>query len=136
MADYFEANSSDQHYNPTFIEYKNRCEQEYLRIENNLSPINEPFTLRELTPCIKELKNNRCPGPDTITFEMIKHLPIETIEVLLNIYNYIWQNHIYPEQWKKVITVPIAKSNRNKNNVNNYRPIAISNTLNNFFRKW
>lgn len=135
IANNFQYHSSNEKYDKNFLTYKTTCEQQQIDIQHDDSPINNQITLHELEIAINELKDNRCPGPDSITFEMIKYLPLKSVLQLLQIYNTIWLKHVYPTQWKKVITVPIPKQYKNKTNADNYRPIAISNTLNKVLQK-
>lgn len=99
------------------------------------TPINDPFSLSELMQIITSLKPNSSPGPDGITYSMIKHLPQESVDHLLKIYNFIWTNRSYPRQWKKSLVIPILKQNSNKTDPKNYRPISLSNCLSKVLQK-
>lgn len=66
---------------------------------------------------------------------MIKNLPPETRNVLLTIYNNIWENQKYPEKWKEVITIPILKPNKNKTDPDSYRLISLSNSMSKILQK-
>lgn len=73
LAESFEKNSSDDNYDPQFLQTKNQAENEKIQISaNNNIPINEPFNKHEIDSTIKELKCNTSPGPDNISTEMIK----------------------------------------------------------------
>lgn len=129
LAKSFQYNSSNQNYKDSFIKYKETVESTKLSIENDNSDINSPFDKFELTYAIKQLKDNKSPGPDGIPSEFLKKLPEETLEYLLQIYNQIWQHKKYPKQWQEAITIPILKPNKDKSNPDSYRPISITNTL-------
>ena len=49
-----------------------------------------PITYRELTESIKNSKDGS-PGPDGIYSQFLKHLPEASLELLLNIFNFIGQ---------------------------------------------
>lgn len=109
---------------------KEEIEHNTIEIDEDDEEINLPFSENELNHAIDKLKDKKCPGPDSITSELIKQFPRTTkIYLLLDIYNYIWQNKVYPQKWREVITYPIPKPNKNKTDPNNYRPISASNVL-------
>lgn len=54
------------------------------------SAINDPFSINELHRTIKMIKKISAPGRDRIDYDMIKHLPLETHQCLLEIFNKIW----------------------------------------------
>lgn len=129
IAKSFHSNSSTNNYNKDFQGIKRIAEQTEIKIENNNDPINYRLTYKELNNVIQELKDNKSPGPDNITAELIKHLPNNAKKHLLAIYNHIWTKNVFPEQWRKVIIIPLLKPNKNKSNPTNYRPIALSNVI-------
>jgi hypothetical protein len=55
-------------------------------------PLNEPFTHQELIDAIEGSKNNSSPGPDSITYEMMKHLPRTATNHLRELYNRVWNS--------------------------------------------
>ena len=48
-------------------------------------------------------------GADEIYYQLLKHLPRDSLVVLLNIFNYIWASGDIPECWKEATAVPIPK---------------------------
>ena len=49
---------------------------------------NKDFNLDELVEAI-QLSHDSATGPDEIHYQMLKHLPENSLETLLNIFNYI-----------------------------------------------
>lgn len=43
----------------------------------------------------------------------------DTINKILEIFNHIWQNDIYPSQWNKVIVTAILKPGKDKTSLDN-----------------
>ena len=60
---------------------------------------------------------------------MLKHLPENSLETLLNIVNYIWTTVTYPEDWTLATIIPIPKPGKDPAEPNNYRPIALTSCL-------
>ena len=60
------------------------------KIFNRNFRYNKKFTMRDLKRFLKT-SNNSSPGPDQIHYEILRHLPIETLHILLNIINETWK---------------------------------------------
>ena len=75
---------------------------------------------------VLEISKNTSPGPDNIANILIKQLPNSAHEVLLKIYNIMWQKKVFPKIWKQAVVIPLPKPNKNKYEKNNYRPIALT----------
>jgi Reverse transcriptase (RNA-dependent DNA polymerase) len=73
--------------------------------------------------------NGSSSGPDDIHYEMIKQLGEKEKEMLLGIYNDIWQQGCYPEEWRKALTIPIQKPGKDPENPESYRPISLTSCL-------
>ena len=80
--------------------------------------------LRELDKC-----SSSSPGPDDIPYDFIKHLSLEALEYLLEIFNYIWNFKVFPDQWREAIVIPILKTGKDNSLPENYRPITLTCTL-------
>jgi ribonuclease HI len=60
---------------------------------------------------------------------MIKKLPENALLYLLEIFNKFYKENYFPRQWRKATIIPIPKPNKNHNNPNNYRPIALTSVI-------
>ena len=60
---------------------------------------------------------------------MRKHLPENSLETLLNIFNYVWTTGKFPEDWQYATIIPIPKYGKDPAEPNNYRPIALTSCL-------
>lgn len=92
------------------------------------------FTSLKTTPgevkkFLQNLPNNKAPGPDTITYKLLKNLPRKTIVQLTHIVNGIILHQHFPTQWKSTIIVPIPKPGKNATNRESYRPISLVNSV-------
>ena len=67
--------------------------------------------------------------PMICIIKILKHLPIRTLETLLNILNDIWINWKFPKDWSKATIIPIPKPNKDHTEATNYRPIALTSCL-------
>ena len=68
-------------------------------------------------------------GADEIHYQMLKHLPDTSLEILLNIFNYIWTTGKFPDDWQYATIIPISKPGKDPVEPNNYRPIALTSCL-------
>ena len=60
---------------------------------------------------------------------MLKHLPENSLETLLNIFYYIWTTGKFPEDWIYATIIPIPKPGKDPAEPNNCRPIALTSCL-------
>ena len=75
------------------------------------------------------LSPNSAPGLDNVTFELIKHLNEKAKKYLLDFYNHLWKERLFPKEWQHAIIIPIAKPGKDPCIVNNYRPISLTSCL-------
>lgn len=66
------------------------------------------------------------PGPDGITYIMLKYLSLDSLRNLLYLYNRIWEEHTFPSSWRKAYIIPFSKPGKDSTNPSNYRPIALT----------
>ena len=118
-------NSLDEH----FKKIKNKAESKTLNFETIQDLYyNKIFNIDEfdyaLTSC-----NNSAPGKDNICFEMIRHLAPTAKAHLLQFYNHLWLQNLFPEKWRNDIIVPILKSGKDPSKAVSYRPISLTSCL-------
>ncbi len=85
-----------------------------------------PITIVELTQAIKKLNNSK--STDTTGFSnfIIKKLPMNSRQGLLNLFNKCLIDNELPSEWKTAEVTMLPKNNKNnKKDINNYRPMAI-----------
>ena len=86
--------------------------------------INEPFQIKELEKGLI-INKQSAPGLDKIPYEIYSNLPSEAKEILLQLFNKIWNNIALPNSCKHTILVPILKPNKDPHDTKSYRPIAL-----------
>uniref|UniRef100_A0A671QEF9 Reverse transcriptase domain-containing protein n=1 Tax=Sinocyclocheilus anshuiensis TaxID=1608454 RepID=A0A671QEF9_9TELE len=60
---------------------------------------------------------------------MVKHLSETSLNIILSLFNKVWESGKLPADWKHGIIVPIAKPGKDHTQPNNYRPIALTSNL-------
>ena len=60
---------------------------------------------------------------------MIKHIHSTMTNIILQTFNRIYDENIFPNTWRTAIIIPIAKPRENHTNPLNYRPIALTSCL-------
>lgn len=89
----------------------------------------EDITIDEIRNSLRNMKNNKAPGPGGIPIELIKHSPIQVIEVLKEIFNdCIYGKSAVPSKWKYAWIVPLYKKGDRKK-CNNYRGISVTSSV-------
>uniref|UniRef100_A0A8D8Q0R7 Craniofacial development protein 2 n=1 Tax=Cacopsylla melanoneura TaxID=428564 RepID=A0A8D8Q0R7_9HEMI len=87
----------------------------------------ETPTLHETVQAIKRLKNNKTPGTDELTSELLKKGGPMLREEIHKLIVKCWETETIPDQWREVIIIPLHKKN-DPTDCNNYRGIALLNT--------
>ncbi|GBM86573.1 putative RNA-directed DNA polymerase from transposon X-element [Araneus ventricosus] len=75
------------------------------------------------------------PGPDGITYNILRHLNTTSVSYLLLLFNRIWTEQKYPSHWHEAIVVPILKPGKDPSNPLHYRPIALTSCLRKTFER-
>ncbi|GFV93036.1 putative RNA-directed DNA polymerase from transposon X-element [Trichonephila clavipes] len=73
--------------------------------------------------------HNTSPGPDGISYVLLRHLSEDSLVSLLYLFNRIWREQVYPTQWQEAIVIPILKPGKDPKNPLSYRPIALTSCL-------
>ena len=79
--------------------------------------------LHELKQAIK-VSRDTSPGIDTVHYQLLKHLPEDSLLLLLYIFN-----QDFPILWKTAIIIPVPKPGKVLSDPGNYRPIALTSCL-------
>lgn len=88
--------------------------------------LDSDISIQELNLALSKLSVKKSPGPDGITNEFLKNLPLCGREWLLSIYNTFLINESVPRDWATSLTVMLYKKGI-PNDPINYRPIALLN---------
>ena len=72
---------------------------------------NTQFSVRELLDCLQKAHDTAV-GPCDIHYQILKQMPYQTLEVLLDIYNEIWNCGVFPSQWREATIIPIPKQEK------------------------
>jgi sorting nexin-29 len=83
-------------------------------------------SLEEIQYAIQTLKNNKSPGDDKISAELLKLRGQNLTKNLHNIIQQIWTKEKIPKDWNESLICPIFKKG-NRNKVENYRGITLLN---------
>ena len=86
------------------------------------------ISVDDVKKAIKSLENKNTTGPDGLSELFIKQCSDTIIFPLLLLFNKSLESCIFPKIWKKSSIIPVFKSG-NKQDIKNYRPIAIMGTV-------
>lgn len=65
------------------------------------------------------------PGKDDIQAKMIWNLPDKLVNIVLELFNEIWDLGLLPSQWAEAIQIPILKKGKDASNPL-YRPVSLT----------
>ncbi|KAM7289705.1 hypothetical protein ISCGN_029833 [Ixodes scapularis] len=86
--------------------------------------IDSDFTDAELQTALFQLKRNTAPGPDKITYGMLRNIPDNKLDELLRHINEVWATGELPEEWKEAHVIMLPKRGKLPNTPANLRPIS------------
>ena len=89
----------------------------------------DEITYQELIAVIKKFKKGKAPGPDEVPMEIFKQMNKGNLEEILKIINKWWNEEEIPEEQLRARIVLIFKNKGNSNDIDNYRPIALTNSM-------
>ncbi|GFW71709.1 RNase H domain-containing protein [Trichonephila clavipes] len=125
----FASVSSSDSYSPAFQVTKNRLERTPINFRcRQPLPYNCDFDMFELKRALSSAKNTS-PGPDGISYVLLRHLSEDSLVSLLYLFNRIWREQVYLTQWQEAIVIPILKPGKDPKNPISYRPIALTSCL-------
>ena len=97
-------------------------------------PLLDPITIDQINEILKKAKNT-APGEDSISYQILRNLPLAAKEYLTKIYQTLKEVGYFPKQWKHAIGVMIPKPNKDRQLPSNYRPISLLRCLGKIFEK-
>ena len=116
----FVSTPKEKHKLPPRLNHEKDCDNQ---------SINHDFNMRELENSLKQLKEGKSAGEDEIENSMLKNLPPITKQYLLDLYNKMWNENSFPNDWKSSIILPILKPGKEPTNPKNYRPISLTSCI-------
>ena len=84
--------------------------------------------MAELMSAIAKLRSVS-EGPDMIHNDMLTHLPHVALEVLLSVFNRLWERGEFPATWRKATVIPLLKPGKSGLDPLLYRPISLTSSL-------
>ena len=106
-----------------------RCEDEY-----ELKKLIRDIDITEVEKSLKDAKNNKAPGIDTIPYEMYKHGGKTTTRTLMELFNDVWEKEEIPEDWNvSKVKLQHKGGYKSKLLLKNYRPISLTITMGKLF---
>ena len=88
--------------------------------------LDRPISKEEVLLAIRKLKHGKSAGPDGLIAEFFRNSGELTVCFLVKLFNYLFDEGIYPNSWTESIIIPLFKKG-DVNDVNNYRGISLSN---------
>lgn len=101
---------------------------------HNETPLDFPFTCKEVKTCISSLKLNKKEGIDLILNEFIKYGSSILLTTLVKLFNKILKEGIFPESWNLSLLSSIYKSG-DPVEPTNYRGISVCSCLGKLFTR-
>ena len=102
----------------------------------NADELNERISREEVERCVKRQKNGKAAGLDEIPYEMYKNGGEVLIDRMTDLFNQVWEEERVPRMWNECrVTLLHKGGHKSKNELKNYRPIALVNTVGKVFNE-
>lgn len=85
----------------------------------------EPVSLKEILDTIKNLKNNKSPGPDGFPGEFYKCFIEEIAPLLKRVFNYALESGNIPTSWSEAVISVLHKEGKDTTLCESYRPVSL-----------
>jgi hypothetical protein len=121
--------------------------EEILNTSTSLTGREEPVSLppelpisiklplkREIVDAIKAMKNGKASGSDNILAEVVKADPYATTDILLPLFQDIWQKEKFPKEWKEGILIKVPKKG-DLSQCRNWRGVTLLVVISKIFNK-
>ena len=122
LAETFEKHSSKENHSEIFLKEKETQEKKHLNFKSkcqNNEKYNKLFTMKDIRKAINKSKDSTT-GADNIHYQLLKHIPRETLKILLALMNKIWTDESFPSIWRHAIIIPIPKPSKDLSIPSNY----------------
>ena len=117
---------------PAVIEMVDVVLESYLQTPASERKLTNPEEFRE---AIRGLKVGKAPGPNDIPNRALKHLPMQALLLLVQIFNAILGTHHFSPIWKHAGVISILKPGKDSAQPSSYRPISLLDTIGKLFEK-
>ena len=101
---------------------------------NDLPIVCDVPTKEDISKAIKQLRNGKSAGPDTIPAEALKADERTTVELLHPLFQDIWQEEDIPPEWKEGYLIKLPKKG-DLSSCSNYRGITLLSTPGKVFNR-
>ena len=91
-------------------------------------PLHTYFDQETYDFCLKNLGNNKAPGPDKIPNSILKNMPPRFHKLFFLFFKHCYKQKQIPASWKTSLTVLLYKKG-DPSQLTNHRPIALANTI-------
>lgn len=108
------------------------ADKEYQGAENPL--LDESILVAEVRAALFDIKKNTAPGPDKITYGMLRNLDDDSIVHLTAYLNKVWESGEVPKDWKHANIILIHKKGKIPG-IENLRPISLTSCLGKLMEK-
>lgn len=126
FAQKFKRDFSTDSYDKPFQRIKSEAEKISLfPPETSEDGLDEAFSMEELEIALKSCREG-APGPDSIPFAMLKNLPNSAKRKLLDLFNDCFHKRIFPSSWRQAILFPVLKPGKQRDDINSYRPLSMT----------
>uniref|UniRef100_A0A1B6E8D4 Reverse transcriptase domain-containing protein n=1 Tax=Clastoptera arizonana TaxID=38151 RepID=A0A1B6E8D4_9HEMI len=104
-------------------------------LQQTVTPPLLTFSPDQVADTIHSLKPRKAPGLDKLSNSALKHLPINMLETITDLFNGIMRTSHFPAPWKRAKIILIKKPHKSALFPENFRPISLLPNLSKVFER-
>src|SRR5690606_1996052 len=86
----------------------------------------ENFSMAELQNVLDACDVHKTPGPDELSYQELRNLPLSGKECFVKVIDRYWRNSTFPSEWKKRVVMPVPKQDKRLNKIEIFRSITLT----------
>jgi len=103
--------------------------------ESSVPELDGIITWEEVHAAVRALKNGKSPGLDGIPPELLFNGGIALEMALVELFNFMWLNLVWPDNWRRAVLIPLYKGDGSKLDPTNSRMLAMMSVVAKLFEK-
>ena len=104
-------------------------------LAGGVAELDAPITWLEIHAAVRGLMGSKAAGLDGVVPELLINGGIASELALTKLFNFLWTNLVWPDEWRRAILIPLFKGDGSKQDPSNHRMLAMMSVVAKLFEK-